>query len=74
MCTTSQGAQIEVLLPEALDPAALELILRLHVESVLARTGLRLVTFDHGPGRSSSPGVTCWPVTYYSVADEAAAS
>ncbi|MGV9723467.1 hypothetical protein [Nocardia beijingensis] len=74
MSTTPQGDRMDVLLPQALDPAALDSVLRLHVGSALTRTGLRLVAFDHRPGQLSSPGVTCWPVTYISGAEEAAVS
>ncbi|MGW5312027.1 hypothetical protein ACWEQ0_19380 [Nocardia thailandica] len=72
MSTTLQDNRMEVLLPQALDPAALDSLLRLHVEAALARTGRHLVAFDHGPSQPSSPGVACWPVTYTSDADETA--
>ncbi len=65
---------MEVLLPQSLDQAALDSVLRLHVEVALSKNGQRLIGFAHGPGLAHSPGVTCWPVTYTSSADENAAS
>ncbi|CAM4366408.1 hypothetical protein NONI108955_22820 [Nocardia ninae] len=62
--TEPRTGQLNVFLPKAMAPAALDAVIRLNVESALARTGQRPVTIERGAGHEHSPGVWCWPVTY----------
>ncbi|QBS45300.1 hypothetical protein [Nocardia sp. CS682] len=56
--------QMNVFLPKAMAPATLDAVIRLNVESALARPGQLPATIERGPGHEHSPGVMCWPVTY----------
>ncbi|PXX59697.1 hypothetical protein DFR70_11179 [Nocardia tenerifensis] len=62
--TEPRAEQLNVFLPKAMTPAALDAVIRLNVESTLARTGQRPITIERGVGYEHSPGVWCWPVTY----------
>ncbi|MFI7003400.1 hypothetical protein [Nocardia sp. NPDC050175] len=53
-----------------MDPAAVDAVIGLHVESASARTGERPATIEHGPGhphRSAADGET-WSATWDTIA------
>ncbi|PPJ02977.1 hypothetical protein C5E51_29190 [Nocardia nova] len=60
----TRTGHMDVFLPQALAVAVLDAVIRLHVASALARTGESAATIEYGTGRSHSPGVTRWPVSY----------
>jgi hypothetical protein len=60
----ARTGHMDVFLPQALEPAVLDAVIRLNVTSALARTGESPVTIEYGTGQPHSPGVTRWPVTY----------
>lgn len=55
----TRTGQMDVFLPQAMDPAALDTVIRLNVTAAPARTGEGPATIEHGTGRPHSPGVTC---------------
>ncbi|AYF74162.1 hypothetical protein D7D52_10145 [Nocardia yunnanensis] len=60
----TRTGHMDVFLPQAMNPAVLDAVIRLNVTAAVARTGEWPATIEHGTGRPHSPGVTCWPVTY----------
>ncbi|MFI1920320.1 hypothetical protein [Nocardia sp. NPDC020380] len=62
--TESRTGRMNVFLPKAMAPAALDALIRLNLEAALARLGQRPATIERGIGHDHSPGVVCWPVTY----------
>jgi hypothetical protein len=67
--TRARTGRTEVLLPQALNPAVLDRVIRHHIEAALARTGEWPATIQRGPGAEHSPGVVCWPVVYTTTPD-----
>ncbi len=55
---------MNMFVPRATAPGALEAVIRLNIESVLSKTGEWPVLIERHTGYEHSPGVMCWPVTY----------
>ncbi|MBV7706799.1 hypothetical protein NOVA_28835 [Nocardia nova] len=60
----TRTGHMDVFVPQAMDPAVLDAVIRLNVTSALARTGEWPATIEYDTGRPQSSGVMCWPVTY----------
>lgn len=54
--TRARTGRTEVLLPRALNPAVLDMVIRHHVQATLARTGEWPATIRRDPGSEHSPG------------------
>ncbi|WP_433662413.1 hypothetical protein ACQPW1_09845 [Nocardia sp. CA-128927] len=62
--TAPRTGQIDIYIPRATTPAALDAVVRLHVESALCEDGEWPARIERSGGYEHSPGVMCWSVTY----------